>query len=457
MEARLKARGLRWFPGGLLSAVWGCLVLVACAAPLDGGDPSTGTLVVEFPGGSLARTIMPDFADEMDSLSVTVAAPGFPPRTQSSLTPSDMTFRGLPPATWSIEVSVLKNGVVLGVGTASVAVAAGSSVSVTIPVVFSGFASGAGSLALTVDWPDSTGVDYLAWSLDGGPESAATVSNNAGIASATLVTALASGVHTLALSFKIGGAGGAPAGSFVEVVDIWDGFTSDSWVDPSGTLRRGLSLGAADFLDSNPNLAGLVVRDGASTGPILPVPFSSGTTTYDLYDLPGTGSIVFVPTESAEGQYLTYTWNGVYGGEAPSGNASAPLAFTATGDVNTLDLAVRAPDGTTTKTYTLTWHSSSAGVEVGLPGSYTALTFADSAPTVLQGTSVSFQTDNSVLAGIGSGWTWYLDGVAQGETSQRLTLDSAATGGLLGTYYIAATVVYAGTRYSGSLVLTVHR
>jgi uncharacterized repeat protein (TIGR02543 family) len=96
----------------------------------------------------------------------------------------------------------------------------------------------------------------------------------------------------------------------------------------------------------------------------------------------------------------------------------------------------------------------SATVGVGTTTNYQGLTLAASpSSTVTQGTSVTL---SATLATVTSGWTWYIDGVAQtGQSSSSLTLDTSTM--LVGNYLIAASVSSGGVAYSGSLTITVTR
>jgi len=436
------------------------LCLIGCSGGLTLQSGTTGTLVVGLPAslGDSARTITPDFASEIDSISVTLDATGQDQMTQASSAGDMVTFTGLAATTWTVGVSALKSGSVIGSGSGTVIVSAGSTSSIRVPITFSGFDSGTGILALPLSWPSPTGVDYLAWSIDGGSPATADISADAGtgLSTTTLSSGLGAGIHTLMLSFKAGGSTGSPAGCFIESVDIWAGLTSGSWVDGSGTVRSAMTFSADDFLDANADLGGLVVQDGTSSGPILSLGFSSATTTYDLNEMPPSLRIVFTPTESVAGQYIAYSWNGGGATELASGSASAGLAFVTSAHDNTLAISVRAPDGTGLKTYSLIWHASGVTVGISTTPDYQALTFADENPAIAQGGSIVIETNNSTLASIASGWTWYIDGIAQAETSQCLTLDSATTSGLsVGNHSISVLLNYGGVSYSGTLILSV--
>ena len=436
------------------------LCLIACARTSPLAPETAGTLVVRLPAslGSSARTILPDFASLIESISVSVIATGQSQRTLTASASESVTFTGLAATTWTISVAAIKGGSVIGTGSGSVVLFSGSTASVIIPITFLGFDSGTGTLALPLTWPSSTGVDYLDWSVDGGAASAASVSTDlgTGVSSTNLSASLGAGTHTLALNFKAGGSRGTSAGCFVESVDIWAGLESGSWIDGSGTVKGAMAFVVGDFLDSNANLGGLLVQDGSTSGATLAIGFSSSTTDYPLYTIPTTQSIVFTPTESVSGQYITYSWNGGAVTELASGIPSANLAFNTSAYDNTLVITVRAPDGVSAQTYTLTWHSAGVTVGVSTATNYQALTFADYAPTIKRGDSLTLKTNNAVLAALNTGWTWYIDGALQTETSQRLILDSAQTSSLsVGAHSISVLLSYRGVSYSATLILSI--
>jgi hypothetical protein len=325
-----------------------------------------------------------------------------------------------------------------------------------VPISFSGFSSGTGTLSIPISWPNSTGVDYLSWAIDGGSSSAASISTSGSNYTTTISQSLGAGAHTLSLVFKKGGASGTQAGNFVESVDIWNGFTSGGWIDGSGTVQSAMSFSSSDFLSSNASLADLVIQDGSTSGSTLSLAFSSATTSYDLYTMPSSDSIVFTPTSSIGGQYITYSWNGGTSTALASGSTSSVLSFNTGVYDNTLTITVRAPDGVTTNAYALTWHSALATVGVSAPTSYLALSLTQSiASPIMQGSSVTFSTSNATLNASGTNWTWSIDGVAQsGQSSSSFTQDTSS---MLGTYLIAAGASYEGVAYSGSLTIAVTR
>jgi uncharacterized repeat protein (TIGR02543 family) len=344
--------------GSLACAALLC-ALLSCS--LGSERREEGTLIVELPSslGSGARTIMPDFAAEVDSVSVVVSASGETSQTKSATTPNGtMTFENLATATWTIKVSALKDGAIIGSGEASAAVSSGASVKIVIPITFSGYGSGSGELSLDLSWPSDSGVDYLDWSIDGGTASTAAVATDAAakLCSATLsASGIAAGAHSLELAFKKGGAEGKQAGRFVESLNVWSGLSSGSWIDGSGKVQGALAFAAGDFLDSDTQLGGLAISltiNGTATAQDLG--FSSSDSSYSL-GLATATSLAFTPAISLDGQYLVYSWNDAPAVEIAPGASSPNLALAnGTNGLNWLKITVRAPDRASTRNYEVT-------------------------------------------------------------------------------------------------------
>jgi len=429
------------------------LLTITCSSPTllppaQGG----GTLVVNLPPlGSNARTILPNFASEVTKITVTVSASGYSSQTQDTSSTGSITFHGLNAADWTINVVAYNNATPIGQGNATTTVISGSSAAINIPIIFSGFPSGNGTLDIPLSWANTVGVDYLSWSIDGGP--ATTVTGT----STTMSAALSPGVRVLVLTFKKGGAGGTPAGTFVESVNVFSGLTSNSWIDSTGTLQSTMTFSASNFLSSNASLGTLSVWDASTTGTPQTIGFSSTTYPYNLTTIPASNSLVFTPTTSIDGQAISYSWNGGSSTPITSGSVSANLPFVTSNYDNVLKITVTAPDGATTQIYTLTWSSGSLNVGVSAPNTaYQALAFADNTPTIYQGQAYTFQSSNAVLNAL-SGWAWTLGGTTQSSTSSSLILSPAATAAMLGTYVVVGTIAYNGVTYSANATLTVNR
>jgi hypothetical protein len=435
--------------------------LGSCRNPASSSSVSTtGSLVVSISASSasasrIAGTILPGFAALIDSVSVTLSATGKTPQTQSASSwPASFSFPNLASDSWTISATVYHSGTAIGSGGGSVTIGTETSQSVAVPITFSGFSSTDpdGTLSIAITWPSATGIDYLSWHVDSDPPT--TASGLSG--SYTAVKSLSPGRHSLFLSFKKDGASGSPAGSFVEAVDIYSGLTSSSWIGSSGTSQGAMELLAGNFLDTDSSLGNLVIRDGSSSGQVIDIGFSSSTSPYLTNKTPVSSTIVFAPSESQSGQYITYTWNSGSPTPIASDNYTSPLVFSSSvSDVLTIN--VLAPNRAGSTTYTITWYGA-AGISISTPTiSYQSIGLPSTA-SIIQGQAFAAETSNAALDAVTSGWSWYLDGTqVLGETSQRFTLSPIDTLSKLGTYQIAAALTYNGVSYSGRVALTVSR
>ena len=465
--------------GGLLIRGWSAcagwtLILLVALCALSCSDPfgtrassggSKASLTVSF-SVPTARTIVAssdDFSSAISTLSIAVVD-----STSTTVAEADgiayssgitKTFDSLTPGTYTITVDAYSSADALIASGSSLPVdlAADTTQSVTVGLSFSQ-SSSTGGFSLAIQWPLSTGLAYVSATLDGAAMADPTVTPGSTDYTATLAkSGLSGGGHTLCIRFKTSIAAGTVGGLYVEAVNIWDGVTSGCWVDASGACVSTRIFASTDFFNTNANLGGLVVQDESTSGSVLSTGFSSSTTSYDLYVIPPSSSIVLTPTESVAGQYITYSWNGGAAIDLASGSASTSLAFVTSAFDNTLAITVRALDGATTKTYTFTWHSAAAAVDIGVPGSSSHGLGLPSSAFVVQGQAFGAETSDSTLDAIASGWTWYLDGAVQAETSQRFVLPPSATASMLGTYQVAGTVTSGGVSYSGRIALTVTR
>jgi len=438
----------------------------ACSNPFrarasSGGTSASLTVSLSVP---TARTIVASSADFgaaistlsieiVDSTGTTVVTPtgivyssGFT-KTYGSLTQGNYTITVRAYDSTDTEIAT---------GSSSTTLTAGATQTVMVNLSFSQGAS-SGGFSLGFQWPLVTGLAYVSATLDGVAMTDPVVTSGATDYSATVAaSSLAGGSHTLCLQFKTSSASATVYGLYVESVNIWDGVTSHSWLDSSGACVGTRVFASTDFFNANANLGGLSIQDGSTSGAVIPIGFSSGTTAYSLYVAPSTSSIVFTPTASIAGQYISYSWTGAstVSGDQVSGTSSAALPFSPT-LADTLAITVRAPDGVSTKTYTITWYAT-ATVSIGVNASYQGLNLPAST-SIVQGQAFGAETGNPSLGAIASGWTWYIDGVAQGQTSQRFVLSPAATTSMLGTYQIAAMVTSGGVSYSGRMSCTVTR
>lgn len=458
----------------LLAAI--CLAglssLAGCANALGSGDASSaaGTLLVRLsmPAASASSdkapgpsaTILPDFPALIDSVSVTLSASGQASQTRTSTSSSaDISFTGLPAAYWAISVKVYHSGVEIGSGSANASVGMGSTSSASVPIAFSK-GSGSGDLKILIAWPSDTGVNALKYSIDGSASSEAAVAPSGSDYQATITaTGLSAAAgHRLTLDFFRVSTATTSAGVFVEAVNIYTGLESVGWIDSTGSIKTSMRLSKADFFETNANLGGLVIADAIS-GAEVPIGFSSLQSPSEFYakGMPPSGSIVVKPVPSMDGQRIAYTWNGVTPSTAWSSLlVSTSLLLNTLPKTNALVINVTAPDGATTKTYFVYLNYGDALVSLAAPVSYAALGFP-SAASIMQGQAFALETGDAALSAVASGWTWYLDGVLQAESSRRFVLSPIATQALSGIHIVTGIVKSGAVSYSGRCVLTVTR
>lgn len=337
------------------------IVLVSCRNPLQaifgglGGSPSSagsamGSIHLVF-SAPAARTVVPDFASQIDSYQVTVTSnDGFAGKTKTVAPPATSAdFSEVEAGSWNIGVIAKKGGTTIGTGSADdQSVVANQTSAVTIPMSFAPSTGGSGDLKLTISLPTSTGIDWVSGSVDGAmPLTPAFTTSGSTESALFAASGLSSGSHVLVMTFRRGGRSGTVAGVFREAVDIWDNATSGAWVASNGQLQSVFSFSASDFYSSNARLAGLELSCGT-------INFSSDVTDYTLNAVsPGYAQMTIDPTGSVNGQSIQYEANGAATwATVQSGAVSSPIDLQ-TG-ANTIKVEVTAPDRQSTATYTLT-------------------------------------------------------------------------------------------------------
>jgi sugar lactone lactonase YvrE len=335
----------------------------------------------------------------------------------------------------------------------SVIVTAGATTTVPITLSFTQTAA-SGGYSLKVAWPASMALPYVCAKLD---SSAATYTAVQGTSDGTNYTAtisassLSGGAHQLYIYFAATSSSTPLFGPYMESLDIWDGVTDSMWADPSGALHDTLTLTADEFASSNADLAGLSVTNAA-----LSPSFSTGTTSYSLSNF-SANAFTFSATLVSGAQNISYKWNSAAGTwTSVVGSAFTSPSLGLVSGSNSLQITVTAPDRQTSTTYTIALSCGAISVGLGVDTSYLGLAFPSST-TIVQGQAFGAETGNPSLDAITSGWTWYLDGVAQGESSQRFVLSPSSTSSMIGNYLVAASVKSGEVTYSGRIVLAVTR
>jgi hypothetical protein len=346
------------------------LCLIACRDPLQA--PAPGGAVTVSLEIATSRTVVPDFEARTALIEVSLSSD----EGHGSISGSDsaahwaVAFPDVPAGSWDIAVIARdSDGLQVGTGSAgNLILAPGASLSVPIAMSFA-TAVATGEVSFTVALPAATGIDYLSGAIpETGASSVPAFTDVAGTRRATLSFAgLPSGVYSLVMGFRRGGAAGSIAGIFREKLVVRAGFSSESWVAPDGSLQPERLFAAADFFDTNTSLAALSVSGGILPG----AAFSSGTLAYPRGAIASVPAAVsFTATPSIAGQYIEYSWDGGSWAEYVPGapcadHAPIDNAGENDGADNELQVRVTAPDGETTSIYSVTF---SKGYRVGYDG-----------------------------------------------------------------------------------------
>jgi len=412
--------------------------------------------------------------------------------TFSSLASATVTLQ---PGTWDFTLKGLdSSGNIILSGTQS-GLAISATVS-TIDFTLTTLTDGTGTVSLSVTWPSSVSVASAKASYNGGLSASIAIS---GSGATYTNSSAAAGDHLVNISLY--DAGGNLMSSVFELV----------WVRNNLTSSKSIVLAATDFNSPPAAPTGLTATlipstsgsDAVSlswtdnsnneTGFTLGYSNDGGTTWTPITLPPATTS--YSDTSASRGVTRSYRVQATdsFGASAWAASASSvtiPYLITFTyqesGVADSIvegntDFTVTAPSAPTQSGYSFNgWFTQATGgtawnftaskvsanttlyaqwvgsatVGVGTTTNYQGLTLAASpSSTVTQGTSVTL---SATLATVTSGWTWYIDGVAQtGQSSSSLTLDTSTM--LVGNYLIAASVSSGGVAYSGSLTITVTR
>jgi len=328
------------------------VALAACPLPVRIPTVRTQSLTVSLssPGGAGARTVVPDYTNQIDEIEVDLHSnDGYPDPAASycHAAPWQVTVTDLPVGSWNLHVVARKGGV--DVATADdngLTLTTGAPLSVPITLTFTA-AAATGSVLFTVRFPDTVGIDWVQGVIEETLNtSTPPLSSVGGYTSGTFqFDSLPTGTYSLAMTFRRGGSGGTSAGIFREKVVVLGGFQSSGWVNGSGGLDTERTFAPNDFLESNASLSGLVVSSTFTSG------FSSATYSY-VGTATGNATVTFTATASISGEYIQYGWDGAALTEIGSGVVSLAHSI---GDTNVLQVHVTAPDRQTTHDYTVTF------------------------------------------------------------------------------------------------------
>jgi len=431
------------------------LLLLTCANPV-GVRTSTNTssastsLTISFQ--SHARTLVASIA----SYTVTLTSvEGF--TTPGPLSnPTSVTFTNIAAGHWDISVAAYNGTTIVGGGSLlNQLLTNGTPLTLTVPISYSNAPAGTGNFSLPFTYPDTLDIRYVEAQLynSGNTPYGAMIPivpvHGAGIYSATVAqSGIPGGGYRLKLSFYNGATNAASlAGVYSEAINLWNGVTSDQWIDSAGSQFSTRTFAVNDFNSTDSTLLDLTVTGGATTlgG------FSSGTLVYNAV---ANTPVVFTPVQQLPGQSIQFSPdNGTSWSPLNSGASSAGVAAG-----NTVKIRVTATDKATQSLYTITvggqvnmdWAtiSTPGNPAVGIGG---PATVSYGAPSTFTGT----------YAGTAATWTWYVDNsttpVLGPSTASSVAIVASPSNYPYGTHTLMAVVQDSTTllSYSTSLSFSV--
>jgi hypothetical protein len=340
------------------------------------------SVTVNVPASNKAKTLVPGFSN-IAQYGWSASGPGGATQTKPAAASGSVTFSDLLPGTWTFVATAYNvSGQALGSGNATATIAAGANTNIAILINISGADSGTGDLAITVIWPND--IDAVTGSISGGTLNYISIGTYDSFNSKALISNVASlsaGPHTLTLTFS---RGGFAAGTFVEAVNIFNGLTTDHWIDSAGVSQSAWTLTSTDFLDASCSLASLQISGASGFS------FDPSNTSYTLL-FPQPDSFVVTPKGSLAGQRIQSVWYPASASASYSDIMSGASQSITFGSGNsTLALFIWAPDRSSSKTYNFHVHGYTLSyLPNGAAGSPAALT--------------SVYTEGSVVLGSNSG------------------------------------------------------
>ncbi len=349
----------------IVSFILLCAALLSCSLSSDGLDdraPSgkSGSLIVLI-GNDGARTLVPDILGSAESYTLTYTHATNPESsgTATILTGTAFTVQDIMPGNLVLSVEAYSSETVrdastrIAGGTQTVTIVAGVTVNTSIILMPSqNPAITTGNFSLGMRWPLGTVAGYVEAELrdsDGDPIETIVPAVLVGTSySATIEpdedTSLASGRYTLVVSFYASADKSVIKGVFTESVNVYDGLTSDRWIDQDGELSAIRLFTVGDFASSSTGVHVIATlgtftsnADFASTGQTR---LSLSLTTESVLNV--------MLTTNVEGQSFIVSLNGspsvtMTGGEF--------RAFALASGINALNIMVTAPDGSTATAY----------------------------------------------------------------------------------------------------------
>ncbi len=203
--------------------------------------------------------------------------------------------------------------------------------------------TGSGSLRLQFTVPEEAGITGVTAEISGILYSADLPEPDATSDICELIAdSLPAGRHSITLSFI---RGESSAGVMTEMVTIWNGITSGSWINADGSLSEVRHFTENELFSGNAEPAEIRLP-----GLLVPEDFSYTGNTFN-YQVPVYDSPAFVVYQGAPGQTIRYVYDS---GEPVTYYSGKVVMLTSPAVRASLVITVTAPDRETEKIYTIT-------------------------------------------------------------------------------------------------------
>ena len=350
-----------------------------------GAKPGTVTVSISQSGTSsssraAARTVVPSVTTNAARYDIICTnSQGTTVASTTITSDASYSFSNITPGSITVTVNAYNaSSVLIATGSATFTLAEGSTASVPVLIKPSVTGTLKGNIALKIRWPTASASE-IRWSLDGGTATVLTSASTPAItsdgtkSSVTLsATGLTSGVHTIGINFTTGG---LSSGSQLEVVNVYDNMTSDSWVNADGSLSAEREYTATEVKDQgNSSSTGLTIRI-LSGSTLETLSLASGTTSVSTSNIFSSSAVSVIPSANVEGQSISCSWDGTtyttVASNAVLTHTMATALNVSANPSNILYLRATAPNTGTITDYTLTIRSpihvtTSAGLSAAL-------------------------------------------------------------------------------------------
>mgnify|MGYP006270684801 CR=1 FL=1 len=217
----------------------------------------TGSVEVSIGGKLGASTLVPDFAQSVDSYTITLSRSGHADQTATQSVANagnPVSFSSIAIGDWSVTVDAVDadNGnAVVGSGNATVTVAAATTNSVSVSVA--PLTAGNGDLDVSITWPagENLTVDSLALTASDASDASGSVTQASitdGVNLATTGGGLSSGSYTLSVVLQ---RDGTDVATIIEAVQIYDNVTTSA----------AIAVAAGEIGDAPTALSGLAAAE----------------------------------------------------------------------------------------------------------------------------------------------------------------------------------------------------